>query len=328
MAKSDNAQAGIERALMDRLVTIFGGGGFLGRYVAQELLRGGARIRVAGRDPRRSWFVKPLGGLGQTQFAAADIADADSVRRAIAGSDAVVNLVGILKGRFERVHVHGARTLAEAAAATGADAFVQVSAIGADPASPSAYARSKGEGEAAVRAAFPRATIVRPSILFGPEDQFVNRFAGLARMLPVLPVIRGTVLFQPAFVGDVARAVAQAALDPAHHAGKTYELGGPQRISMRELNAWIAGAIGRKPLLLDIPDEASRLMARFGGGLPGAPMTWDQWLMLQRDNVVADGAEGFEAFGIAPTPLSAVAPRWLVRHRRHGRFAKMPDPVG
>ncbi|TVV74095.1 complex I NDUFA9 subunit family protein [Sphingomonas solaris] len=312
---------------MDRLVTLFGGGGFLGRYVAQELLRGGARIRVVERDPRKAWFLKPLGGLGQTQFAAADITDAHGVARAIAGSDAVVNLVGILKGRFERIHVQGARNVAEAAAATGAGALVQISAIGADAESPSAYGRSKGEGEAAVRAAFPTATIVRPSILFGPEDQFVNRFAGLAQKLPVLPVIRGTAKFQPAFVADAARAIAAAALDPATHGGNTYELGGPQVITMRELNEWISTTIGRAPSIVDIPDEMSRLMTKVGGGLWGAPMTFDQWLMLSRDNVVAPGAHGVEAFGIAPTPLATVAPRWLVRYRRHGRFAKAAHPV-
>lgn len=312
---------------MDRLVTLFGGGGFLGRYVAQELLRGGARVRVVERDPRKAWFVKPLGGLGQTQFAAADITDAGSVRRAVAGSHAVVNLVGILKGRFDAIHVAGARNVAEAAAAAGADALVQISAIGADPASPSAYGRSKGEGEAAARTAFPGVTIIRPSILFGPEDGFVNRFAALASRLPVLPVVRGDAKFQPAFVADAARAIAMAALDPARHAGKTYELGGPQVISMRDLNAWIANAIGRSPAIVDIPDEITRLATKVAGGLWGAPMTHDQWLMLTRDNVVAPGASGFEAFDIAPAPLSAVATRWLVRYRRNGRFAKMPDPV-
>lgn len=313
---------------MARLVTLFGGGGFLGRYVAQALLRGGARIRVVERDPRNAWFVKPLGGLGQTQFAAADITDAASVARAVAGSDTVINLVGILKGKFDRVHVRGARNVAEAARAAGADGLVQVSAIGADPASPSAYGRSKGEGEAAVRTAFPNATIIRPSVLFGPEDQFVNRFARLAQLLPVVPVIRGAAKFQPAFVDDVAQAIAAAALDPARHGGHVYELGGPQVISMRALNAWIAEAIGRKPAMIDIPDDIAGAMAKIGGGLWGAPMTYDQWLMLQRDNVVQPGAEGFEAFGIAPSPLAALAPSWLVAYRRHGRFAKAADPVG
>ncbi len=306
---------------MNALVTLFGGGGFVGRYVAQELLKAGARVRLAERDPRHAWFIKPLGGLGQTQFAAADITKADSVARAVAGSDVVINLVGILAGDFDSVHVAGARNVAEAARDAGVGALVHVSAIGADAAAESAYARSKGEGEAAVRAAFADATIIRPSVLFGPEDQFVNRFAGLAR-LPVLPVIRGAARLQPAFVADVARAIAAAALDSTRFAGRTFELGGPEILSMAELNTWIAKAAGRDPAIVEIPDAVARLMVRLGGWLPGAPITWDQWLMLQADNIVASDAEGFAAFGIQPTPLEAVAPGWLVQYRRHGRFAR------
>lgn len=303
------------------LVTLFGGGGFLGRYVAQELLRQGVRVRIAERDPRNAWFVKPLGGLGQTQFIAADIAKPDQVARAIDGADAVINLVGLLKGDFDMAHVTGARNVAEAAARAGATALVQVSAIGADAVSASAYGRSKGEGEQAVQAAFAGATIVRPSILFGPEDQFVNRFARMIRMLPAVPVIRPDVRFQPAYVVDVARAIAAAALDPRTHAGKSYELGGPEVLSMLELNREIARLIGRNPSLVPVPDAVAQAMARFGGWAPGAPMTWDQWLMLQNDNVVAANAKGFAAFGITPTPLDAVAPDWLVQYRRHGRFS-------
>lgn len=306
---------------MNALVTLFGGGGFVGRYVAQELLKAGARVRLAERDPRHAWFIKPLGGLGQTQLAAADITKIDSVARAVAGSDVVINLVGILAGDFDSVHVAGARNVAEAARDAGVGTLVHVSAIGADAAAESAYARSKGEGEAAVRAAFADATIIRPSVLFGPEDQFVNRFAGLAR-LPVLPVIRGSARLQPAFVADVARAIAAAALDSTSFAGRTFELGGPETLSMAELNAWIAKAAGRDPAIVEIPDGVARLMVRLGGWLPGAPITWDQWLMLQKDNVVASDAEGFAAFGIQPTPLEAVAPGWLVQYRRNGRFAR------
>lgn len=308
---------------MNGLVTLFGGGGFLGRYVARELLKAGARVRIAERDPRKAWFLRPQGGLGQTQFVAADITRPASLAAAVAGSSAVVNLVGILKGDFDAVHVAGARNVAEAARAAGAEALVQLSAIGADPNAQSHYGRSKGEGEAAVRQAFPAATILRPSILFGMEDRFVNRFAAMARV-PVLPVIRAETKLQPAFVVDVARAVAAAALDPATHGGHLYELGGPQTLTMRELNMWIADAIGRRPAIVLVPDDAARLMARLGGWLPGAPITWDQWLMLQRDNVVATGAAGFEAFGISPAPLAAVAPAWLVRYRRHGRFGRTP----
>jgi NADH dehydrogenase len=306
---------------MEELVTVFGGGGFLGRYVAQELLRLGARVRVAERDPSDAYFLKPLGGLGQTQFVAADIGKPASVARAVQGSTAVINLVGILKGKFDAVHVDGARTVAKAAAAAGAKAFVQISAIGADAAADSAYARSKGEGEAAVRAAFPAATIIRPSILFGPEDGFVNRFASMIARTPVLPVMRGAARFQPAWVVDVARAIAKAALDPAAYGGRIYELGGPQVLTMAELNRWIAGAIGHEPSFVELPDGVAAGMARLGGWLPGAPITWDQWLMLQQDNVASPGAVGFDAFGIDPAPLAAIAPKWLVRYRKHGRFS-------
>jgi NADH dehydrogenase len=302
------------------LVTLFGGGGFLGRYVAQELLQRGVRVRIAGRNPRKAWFVKPLGGLGQTQFIAADVTRPETVARALAGADAAINLAGILSGAFQAVHVDGARNIAEAAARAGARALVHVSAIGADPESESAYGRSKGEGEAAVRAAFPGATILRPSILFGPEDQFINRFARMIQLLPAVPVIRPEAKFQPAYVVDVARAIAGAITDPGTHGGKGYELGGPEAISMLDLNRRIAGMIGRDPAFMLVPDAVASAMARFGGWAPGAPMTWDQWLMLQADNVVGAGAKGFSAFGIDPTPLAAVAPDWLVQYRRHGRF--------
>lgn len=308
-------------AKTDRLVTLFGGGGFLGRYAVQALHRSGARVRIVQRDPRSAWFLKPLGALGQTQFVAADVTDADRVRRAAEGSDAVVNLVGVLKGDFQGLHVEGARNIAEAAAAAGASALVHVSAIGADPESESEYGRSKGEGEAAVRAVFPEATILRPSILFGHEDNFINRFARMARIAPFLPVIAPKTRFQPVYVADAGRAVAAAALDPAAHSGRTYELGGPQILTMRELMSWVCETTGRGRTLVDVPDPAARLIARLTGWAPGAPITWDQWQMLQRDNVVSPGAKGLEAFGLSRTPLVAVAEGWLASYRRHGRFA-------
>ncbi|HEV2748225.1 MAG TPA: complex I NDUFA9 subunit family protein [Allosphingosinicella sp.] len=310
---------------IDRLVTLFGGGGFVGRYVAQAIFRTGARVRVAQRDPRRAFFLKPLGGLGQSQFVGVDIRNRGQVAEAVKGSDAVVNLVGVLKGDFEGIHVDGARHVAGAAAAAGAAALVHLSAIGADPESPSGYGRSKALGEQAVREAFPSATILRPSVVFGREDQFINRFAAMARLLPVLPVIRGGARFQPVFAGDVGRAVAAAALDPVSHGGRTYELGGPQVLTMRDLNRSICAMTGRGRPLIDVPDPVAQLLAQLFGWLPGAPITADQWLMLQRDNVVADGAEGLRSFGITPTPLAAVADSWLTSYRRHGRFgAKQP----
>ncbi|RYD48415.1 MAG: complex I NDUFA9 subunit family protein [Sphingomonadales bacterium] len=305
--------------MKDTLVTLIGGGGFLGRYVVQELLARGARVRIAQPRPRDAWFLKPLGGLGQTQFAAADIRKPETLARALQGSDAVVNLVGVLSGDFQGVHVDGARNVAEAATQAGATVLVHVSALGADLESPSAYGRSKAEGEAAVRKAFPAATIFRPSILFGREDQFVNRFAGMIANMPVaVPVLRGGAKFQPAYVSDVAQAIVQALADPAKHAGHIYALGGPDVISMADLFKWIGNAIGRDVPFVEIPDAIGGVVPF----LPFAPITRDQWNMLGTDNVVPATGVGFASFGIVPTPLATVAPAWLVRFRKQGRFGK------
>jgi NADH dehydrogenase len=306
---------------MDRLVTLFGGGGFVGRYVAQALFRAGARVRIAQRNPGTAYFLKPLAGLGQDQFVAVDVRDPARVRAAVSGSDAVVNLVGVLKGDFQAMHVDAARAIAEAAAAEGASALVHLSAIGADAESDSAYYRTKGEGEAAVRAAFPAATILRPSLVFGREDNFVNRFAALARLAPLLPVVRPGMRIQPVYAADVARAVTAAVLGPRSHAGHTYELGGPQTMTMRELMAWVCETTGRDRALVDVPDPVAAALARLTGWLPVAPLTWQQWLMLQRDSIVSPGSAGLEAFGVAKTPLAAIAEGWLSAYRRRGRFA-------
>lgn len=305
--------------MQDKLITVIGGSGFLGRYTVQALLNAGARVRIASRDPRDGWYLKTQGGLGQTQFIAVDIRKPETVARAVAGADGVVNLVGILKGNFQALQVDGARNVAVAAAAAGASSLVHVSAIGADPASASAYGKTKGDGEAAVRAAFPAATILRPSIVFGREDGFINRFAQIVAMLPVVPVIRSVVKFQPVYVGDVAKAIVAALDDPGAHGGKTYELGGPEVLSMGEINRWIAKTTGSKRRFIGVPDAIAGLMASATGWLPGAPMTKDQWRMLQSDNV-ANG-DGLAALGVAPTPLDAVADGWLVQYRRQGRFA-------
>lgn len=306
--------------MKDRLVTLIGGGGFLGRYVAQELLSAGARVRLVERKPRDAWFLRTQGGLGQTQFVVGDVTKPETLARALQGSDAVVNFVGILSGDFDKVHVQGARNVAEAAKAAGASALVHISALGADAGSPSAYGRSKAAGEQSVLAAFPGATILRPSIVFGREDAFVNRFAGMiaGATLGVVPVVRGETRFQPVFVADVAQAVAAALADPAAHGGKTYALGGPDVLSMTALMRWIAGAIGRKPHFIELPDSLSGLIA----SLPGTPITRDQFAMLQADNVVPAGAEGLAALGITPTPMATVAPTWLVRFRQAGRFSR------
>jgi len=312
---------------MTKLVTVFGGSGFLGRYVVPALLKQGSRVRVAARTASGSWHLQTQGGLGQTQFVAADIRRGASVAHALDGADAVVNLVGILDGDFEAVQLDGARIVAEAAARQGVGALVHVSAIGADPASASRYGQSKGAGEVAVLSAFPGATVLRPSIVFGREDQFINRFAALICALPIVPIIRGETRFQPVYVGDVAAAVAQAVADPLRHGGKTYELGGPQRMTMARINHWIAENTGRAPRFAAMPDWMAAAMAKGLGWMPGAPMTQDQWLMLQSDNVVT-GVDGLAAMGIEPTPLDAVADDWLVRYRRNGRFAAEPAGKG
>jgi NADH dehydrogenase len=304
-----------------KLVTLFGGGGFVGRALAQELFARGWRVRVAQRDPRAAFTVKPLGGLGQSQFVQADVTKADSVARALAGSDAVINLVGLLKGDLKTVHVEGAANIAKAAAAAGVTAFVQVSAIGADAESASLYGRTKAEGEAAVRAAFPAATIVRPSIIFGRDDQFTNRFANLVRTLPVVPVIAPKTKFQPIFVGDVAKALAEAVSNPGAHAGKTYEIGGPDAISMEGFNQWIAETIGRKRDFAPVPNGIAGLLAKVTGWAPGAPITSDQLAMLAKDNVPDPALPGLRDLGVQATPLAAIAPSWLAAYRRNGRFA-------
>ncbi len=306
--------------LNTKTVTVFGGDGFVGRYVVQALLKAGAQVRVASRNPKRGWFLKAQANLGQVSFIAADITRPETLDAAVAGADGVVNLVGILKGDFDTVQRGGAANVAAAAKRAKVARFVQMSAIGADPESASRYGRTKGEAEQEVRKALPSAVILRPSIIFGREDGFINRFAGMIRMLPVVPVIRGAARFQPVYVGDVARAVVAALDGGAAVAGKSFALGGPEVMTMADINAWIARAIGRQRWFPPIPDQIAGLMARTTGFLPGAPMTWDQWLMLQKDNVVEKGEAGLEALGIEATPLDAVAPGWMVLYRRHGRF--------
>jgi uncharacterized protein YbjT (DUF2867 family) len=303
----------------EELVTVFGGGGFIGRYVCEYLFRSGVRLRVAQRNPKQAYIIQPLGQVGQFGFVQADIANAESVRRVVLGATAVVNLCGVFGKAMQSVHVEGARNVAEAARAEGADALVQISAIGADLGSQSNYGRTKGEGEKAVRKAFPKATIIRPSLVFGPEDALTNRFAAMAR-LPFLPVLAAKRNFQPVYVRDLGQAIAKAALEPKAHGGKTYEIGGPQAMSMIELHRAILELTGQTPDIVPLPDFAGNLLS-YLGFLPGAPLTRDQWLMLQRDNVPAKGMAGLEAFGIKPTPLAAVGYEWLGRFHKGGKFA-------
>ena len=305
--------------MQGKLITVFGGGGFLGRYVAQALLGHGARLRIACRNANSANHIKPLGNLGQVQLMEADIRKPASVQRAVMDADAVVNLVGSFAD-MDAVQNVGAGIVAQAAADAGVGALVHISAIGADAQSDAAYGQSKAGGEAAVHAAFPAAVILRPSIVFGREDQFINRFAGLIRMLPVVPVIGAATKFQPIFAGDVAKAVAAALV---HQDGRVLELGGPEIFSMMELNRWIAKAIGRDPLFVEVPDIAAKMLAKGTGWMPGAPITDDQFKMLGRDNVVT-GTDGLAAYGIVPTPLDVIAADWLNIYRKHGRFGSSP----
>ena len=304
-----------------KLVTLFGGGGFIGRYVCEQLFDYGeynVRLRVVSREPRKAHYIQPLAQVGQWGIVRGDVTDPGSVRRAVDGASAVINLTGAFKG-MGAVHAEGSRTVAEAARAAGASSLVHISAIGSDAGSEAVYARTKGEGETAVREIFPNATIIRPSIVFGPEDSFANRLAGLSR-LPVLPVIAPNCKFQPVYVEDLAKAIAGAAVDPQTHGGKTYEIGGPQVLTMREFTIEILKAAGRKTELIDVPGPVSSLISRLGF-LPGAPLTRDQWLMLQHDNVASKDAPGLEAFDIRPTPFGAVAPEWLAMYGGN-RFAR------
>ena len=297
--------------LNGKLVTVFGGGGFVGRYVVQALCAAGARVRVAVRDTRGAVIVKPLGNLGQVSLCACDITKPATVANALVGADMAVNLVGSFNN-LDAIQRAGAANVAHAAAKAGVSALVHMSAIGADAESEAEYGRSKAGGEAAVRAAFPNATILRPSIIFGREDAFINRFAGLIRMLPIVPVIGAETKFQPVFVGDVARAVVAAL---GRSGDETLELGGPQVFSMLQLNEWIAKATGHHKLFLPVPDAAAKLLSF----IPGGPISGDQLKMLAQDNVVS-GADGLAALGITATPIDAVAHDWMTLYRKHGRF--------
>jgi NADH dehydrogenase len=308
------------------VATVIGGSGFLGRYIVKRLAAAGHIVRVAVRDPERAMFLKPMGRVGQVVPLYANVTADSTLERAVDGADIVVNLVGILAerrgGDFSRVQAEGAGRAARLSAAAGVQAFVQMSAIGADAGSPARYARTKAEGEALVRAAFPQAVILRPSLVFGPEDQFFNRFAALALVSPVMPVIAGASRFQPVYVGDVADAV-MAALTRPDATGRIFELGGPKVMTFREILGWILAQIGRHRPLVAVPDAAARLMA----AIPFSGLTADQLLMLQRDNVVSADMPGLEALGVTPTPIELVVPGYLARFRKGGLRAQ-PLEVG
>jgi NADH dehydrogenase len=315
---------------MSKLVTIFGGSGFVGRYIARRMAKEGWRVRVAVRRPNEALFVKPYGAVGQVEPVLCNIRDDASVRAAMAGAEAVVNCVGILnrsgKNTFDAVQAGGAARVARIAAESGVAQLVQMSAIGADASSPSIYARTKAEGEAAVRKAFPGAVILRPSIIFGPEDQFFNRFAAMSRMGPVLPVVGAGTRFQPVYVDDVAQAAVKAVLGQVP-AG-TYELGGPDVETFRALMQRMLAVIRRRRLIIGMPFWLASVMG-FGfdmlqavslGLIENRMITRDQVKNLARDNIVADGAMGFADLGITPTAMDAVLPEYLWRYRPAGQF--------
>ena len=312
---------------MQAQVTVFGGGGFVGRHAVRALAKAGYRIRVAVRRPHLAPEVKVMGDVGQIEVVQANLRNPASVAAAVAGSDAVINLVGILyaAGRqtFSSVQAEGAATVAKAAAAAGVKRLVHVSAIGADAGSPSAYARSKAEGEAAVRAAFPGAVILRPSVVFGPEDEFFNRFAAMASVSPVLPLIGGgETKFQPVFVGDVAKAIV-AASGRDDLAGETFELGGPEVLSYRQVLEYVVKETGRARPLVPVPWPLAALIGAVGdvqSALIALPpvLTSDQVKLLRADNVAA--GPGLSALGIEATAIENVVPTYLWRFRNGGQF--------
>ncbi|MEP4050673.1 MAG: complex I NDUFA9 subunit family protein [Litorimonas sp.] len=310
------------------LVTVFGASGFLGRYVVRALTARGWRVRAAVRNPHTSHELKVVGDVGQVQLMQANVRYPQSIIRAVDGADAVVNLVGVLfeSGRqtFEALHAAGPDVIGEACAAAGITNLAHVSAIGADANSKSDYARSKGEGEALLREHVPSADILRPSILFGAEDEFFNRFAGLTAFAPALPLIGGgKTKFQPVFVEDVANAVAMSVTRGT--SGNTYELGGPQTYSFKALLEFILETIGKKRLLAPVPWFAANMMG-FGGELTGALpfvkpfLTRDQVENLKTDNVAAENSLGFSAFGIRPETIESIVPTYLSRYRKYGQF--------
>ena len=306
------------KTLEGRTVALMGGSGFLGSHIAQALLGRGARLRIASRHPDQAWTLKPLANLGQIQFVRCDATDRRSVEHAIAGADAVVNCVGGFAGNLMRLMGDAPGWMAEAAKADGARAFVHVSAIVPEEHEGNRYAAAKLCGEQRVRAAFPKATILPPSLIFGRGGGVIDLFAPLIARFPVLPVFGGGAKVQPVYVGDVAEAAAHAVAEPGRFGGKTFDLAGPEVLTMIELQRRIAAAQRRSPTFLPMPDGVSALFAT----LPGTPMNADQWGLLKAGSVAAPGAAGFKALGIEPKPLGLFLDDWMVRYRKNGRFAE------
>lgn len=305
------------------LVTIFGGAGFIGKTLVQHLAKAGYRIRVAVRRPNSALFVKPLGDLGQVQVSQANIRNKASVAAAIKGADVVINLVSVLhesgSQSFEKLNVQGAENIAEVASYAGVKRLFQVSAIGVDEESSSKYARTKARGEKAVLKHFPSATIIRPSVVFGPDDQFFNKFAGMAKMFRMLPVVCGDTKMQPIYVGDVAAAIENAIKDE-NTAGKIYEIGGPKVYTLREIMELVNKVTKQDVPLIPIPLQLAYFQAFFLGMLPNPLLTIDQVRLLQNDNVVGESMPNLSDLGVAPTPAEAIIPNYLVHYRPTGQF--------
>lgn len=321
-------QQGMQAMATRNVATVFGGSGFIGRYVVQRLAQREFIVRVAVRDTIAAGFLKTAGFVGQIVPLFSPVTDEATVQRAVEGADLVVNLVGILAeykaGDFDRVHVEGAERIARLSAQVGVEHLVHVSALGADPASPSRYGSSKARGEAAVRAAFPAAAILRPSVVFGPEDRFFNRFALMAQWLPIMPVIAGETRFQPVYVGDVADAVV-APLRLPEAAGATFELGGPRVWTFREILAYILKETERRRPMIPVPMGIAMVQARLAELLPNKPVTRDQLRMLGHDTVVTAGAPDLTALGVVPTPVELIVPSYLSRFRPGGGRRIFPD---
>lgn len=314
--------------LNGKLVTVFGGSGFLGRHIVQALSKRGYRVRAAVRRPDLASHLQPLGAPGQIMAVQANLRHRWSVDRAVQEADAVVNAVGILaptgKQSFDAVQAFGPRAIAEAARAAGLNGITHISAIGADPESASAYARSKAVGEIGVLETLPDSIILRPSIVFGPEDNFFNQFAGMARISPVLPLVGGgETKFQPVYVCDIAEAVARA-VDGTLQPGSVYELGGPEIKSFRDCLEDMLEVTQRSRVLLPIPFPVSEVMGKVMQYMPGSPLTADQVELLKKDNVVSEAAiserRTLSGIGIEPTTLAAILPSYLDRFREHGQY--------
>ena len=304
------------------LVTVFGGSGFVGKAVVQHLAKAGYRVRVAVRHPNNALHVKPLGDLGQVQISQANLRNRNSIEAAILGADYVINLVGILyesgAQTFDKVHHKGAALIAEISADAGVKKFIHLSAIGADLKSASKYARSKAAGEVSILKAYPEATIVRPSVVFGPDDLFFNKFAGLAKMFRVMPVICGETKMQPVYVGDIAAAI-ETIIGRDDTQGKTYELGGPKVFTFRALLEMVNSVTELNATMISIPIQLAYFQAFFFGMLPNPMVTVDQLRLLEHDNIVV-GGKNFSDLGIVPTPTEAIVPNYLMHYKPSGQF--------